>query len=433
MKSTIRRENNKGIAPMVTIIIIVVIILVLAIAISAFLMIQSNKKKADKQLQEQIEANRLLEEQQKQNKIEETKQSNIDEETGWDLDKVTKVISNDNIRVPVPKGYTASSIEGEKNVLTGFVIKEGTDGSKTSGVNEFVWIPIFSMDEIYDSTNNMGQLWDFGTPASPNNPCTKRAYSSVQNNGYREPDVVTNAMSGENSANGKDCDSAVSFLVEAGLSLESNANDFKTQLQKEFADMIASIKKYKGFYIGRYETGNLSLLQGNKAVVQKYNTDISSKDWYTQYKLSKTIAANSNVTTSMIWGCKWDITLKWMQRYGSEDVRNFTTDSKLHGNFKDTELKYKVNSTSAEQTKAAGVQNIIPTGSSETTKVNNIYDMAGNVTDWTLEAAHAHSRTHRGGSFDTVSSYNSAGTRITTYPVNSSSANGSRASLYINL
>ena len=69
MKSTIRRENNKGIAPMVTIIIIVVIILVLAIAISAFLMIQSNKKKADKQLQEQIEANRLLEEQQKQNKI----------------------------------------------------------------------------------------------------------------------------------------------------------------------------------------------------------------------------------------------------------------------------------------------------------------------------------------------------------------------------
>ena len=150
------------------------------------------------------------------------------------------------------------------------------------------------MDEIYDSTNNMGQLWDFGTPASPNNPCTKRAYSSVQNNGYREPDVVTNAMSGENSANGKDCDSAVSFLVEAGLSLESNANDFKTQLQKEFADMIASIKKYKGFYIGRYETGNLSLLQGNKAVVQKYNTDISSKDWYTQYKLSKTIAANSN-------------------------------------------------------------------------------------------------------------------------------------------
>ena len=431
MKGTIRRENNKGIAPMVTIIIVVVIILVLAIAISAFLMIQSNKKKADKQLQEQIEANRLLEEQQKQNKIEEAKQSNIDEETGWDLDKVTKVISNDNIRVPVPKGYTASSIEGEKNVLTGFVIKEGNDGSKTSGVNEFVWIPIFSMDEIYDSTNNMGQLWDFGTPASPNNPCTKRAYSSVQNNGYREPDVVTNAMSGENSTNGKDCDSAVSFLVEAGLSLESNANDFKTQLQKEFADMIASIKKYKGFYIGRYETGNLSLLQGNKAVVQKYNTDISSKDWYTQYKLSKTIATNSNVTTSMIWGCQWDITLKWMQRYGSEDVRNFTTDSKLHGNFKDTELKYKVNSTSAEQTKAAGVQNIIPTGSSETTKVNNIYDMAGNVSDWTIEAYSTVLRVTRGGNYSDDGSNGPASVRRSSNPTNSIDNYAFRVALYM--
>ena len=53
----------------------------------------------------------------------------------WDLSKVNKVKSEDNIIVPVPKGYTASTVAGEKSVSTGFVIKEGNDGSKTEGIN----------------------------------------------------------------------------------------------------------------------------------------------------------------------------------------------------------------------------------------------------------------------------------------------------------
>ena len=41
---------------------------------------------------------------------------NIDPETGWNLDKVTKVESEDKIIVPVPIGYTASSATGENRV-----------------------------------------------------------------------------------------------------------------------------------------------------------------------------------------------------------------------------------------------------------------------------------------------------------------------------
>ena len=39
---------------------------------------------------------------------------NIDPGTGWDLDKVTKVVSDDDVTVPVPIGYTASKATREK-------------------------------------------------------------------------------------------------------------------------------------------------------------------------------------------------------------------------------------------------------------------------------------------------------------------------------
>lgn len=422
---------------MLLVIIIVVIILVAAIGISAVIISVNNKNKMEEIKRNEIENNRQLAEniEQSNNEItDDINKANIDPDTGWNLDKVVKVTSEDNRIVPVPIGYAASTIEGEKSVSTGFVIKEGTDGSKTSGVNEFVWVPIYSMEEIYDSTYHVGQLWDFGTPSSPNNPAVKRYYSAIQNSGYREPDVVTNGVSGEDSTSGTIYDAASNYLEQAGLELGSTATDFKAQLQSEFNSMISSIKTYGGFYIGRYETGNLSLASGDKAVVQKYNTDIANQNWYVQYKVNKTIAANDNVTTSMIWGCQWDATLRWMQRYGTtETVKKFTTDSTFYGNYKDNVITYKTSETAVEQQTVKDEAISIPTGGSEITKINNIYDMAGNVADWTLEAGHAHSRTCRGGNYYISGSYNSAGGRSTNYPNYNSPLNGSRATLYINI
>ena len=60
----------------------------------------------------------------------------------WNTEKVTPVESKDGIMVPVPKGFTPSTVDGEKTVEGGFVIKQGDDGSLTTGVNEFVWIPV---------------------------------------------------------------------------------------------------------------------------------------------------------------------------------------------------------------------------------------------------------------------------------------------------
>ena len=65
----------------------------------------------------------------------------------WDLSKVIPVPSEDTppVNVPVPKGFTLSTVDGEKTVEDGFVIKQ--DGSD----NEFVWIPV--------SEERLGQMY----------------------------------------------------------------------------------------------------------------------------------------------------------------------------------------------------------------------------------------------------------------------------------
>ena len=325
---------------------------------------------------------------------------NIDPDTGWDLNKVNKVKSEDDITVPVPKGYTASTVEGEKSVSSGFVIKEGNDGSKTEGIHEFVWVPVSNISDIYDEANNAGQLWHFGTTT------TKWPYPTTKNSGPREPDVVTSASRGSDSTSGTKYDAVSTNLQQAGLSSTATASTFKTQLQNEFKEMIKSVKTYGGFYIGRYETGNLS--NSTKAVVQKNNSDINNQTWYTMYKMCKTIKANENVYTGMIWGCQWDATLRWMQTSTNSEVANFPTNSGK-GNY--------------------GTSKTIPTGSNSNYAANNIYDMAGNVFDWTLEVYYEECRDRRGGDCSTASvrAYDRSGTGPTVRYENG----GCRATLYV--
>ena len=327
---------------------------------------------------------------------------------GWNGDKVNPVKSEDNIVVPVPKGYTASTVTGEKSVSSGFVIKEGNDGSKTEGINEFVWVPVSNISDIYDEANNAGQLWNFSGTTS-----TKQTYPTTQNSGYREPDVVTSASEGSDSTSGSEYDAVSTNLQQAGLSSTATASTFKTQLQNEFNEMIKSVKTYGGFYIGRYETGNLSQ---TKAVVQKNNTDINNQTWYTQYKLCKTIKANDNVATSMLWGCQWDATMRWMQTSTNSEVANFPTNSTGKGNYDET---------------GEYIGTPIPTGSNSSYSVNNIYDMAGNVFDWTMEANDAYLRVSRGGLYVGAASLSPASDRNYGCPVNSVSSNGCRSTLYV--
>ena len=314
----------------------------------------------------------------------------------WDGNKVNAVESADKVVVPVPKGYTASSVSTENKVSEGFVIYENTNGEdKKEEVNDsnkdaaratrnqFVWVPVANPSEMYGTDKNgkkWGKLYNFS--ASEITPFNWTEQGNVMSiTSYREPDVVTGS--------GTKYDAVNSNLQQAGLDSSATASTFKTQLETEFNNMIASVEKYGGFYIGRYETGNLSQ---EKLCVVKNNSDINNQTWYSMYKKAKRIAANSNVSSSMIWGSQWDATMRWMYNSGNEEKKKYTYDSTGKGNY---------NGTNGNKP--------IATGSIETYAVNNIYDMAGNVFDWTIEVFSVDSRVDRGGS------YGNNGTNVPAY------------------
>ena len=412
-----RIQENKGITLIALVVTIVVLIILATVSINAVLGqngIIGKAKQAKEMYSNSIakdneEMDRLLNEMAQYNEGSSSDDGKVTLPDGWNGGKVNPVKSEDNVVVPVPKGYTASTVEGEKSVSSGFVIKEGSNGGATSGINEFVWVPVSNISDIYDEANNAGQLWDFSGTTS-----TKRTYPTTKNSGYREPDVVTKASEGSDSTSGTQYDAVSTNLQQAGMSSTATASTFKTQLQNEFNEMIKSAKTYGGFYIGKYETGNLS--NSTKAVVQKNNSDINNQTWYTMYKMCKTIKANDNVATSMLWGCQWDATLRWMQTSSNSDVTNFPTNSEGKGNYSGTQ----------EDTNTP-----IPTGSNSSYSVNNIYDMAGNVYDWTIEAYDTNYRVDRGATYINTGSSSPASNRGYSYTNYSDSYNGCRSTLYV--
>ena len=333
---------------------------------------------------------------------------------GTSDEKVNAVQSTDTtpITVPVPKGYTASKVTGETTVEDGFVIYEGeeevNDTNKDTAQttrNQFVWVPVANPSEMYGRDENCkkwGKLYNFSSSGITARNWTEQdgVMSITSAKSYREPDVVT-------GSDGTKYDAVNSNLQQAGLDSSATADTFKAQLETEFNNMIASVEKYGGFYIGRYETGNLSQ---EKAVVVKNNTDIGNQTWYTQYNKSKGVAANSNVTTSMIWGCQWDAVMRWMYNSGDEEKKTYTYDSTGKGNY-------------SASRKATGVDPAYA--------VNNIYDMAGNVYDRTIEAINAVNRVDRGGYYGSDASNGPASSRSSSSPAVSRVSSGSRLALYM--
>lgn len=208
----------------------------------------------------------------------------------------------------------------------------------------------------------------------------------------------------------------------------TNATTFKTRLQSEFNSMADSVKKNHGFFIGRYETGNLEANSINVPVVQRGNTKIDSVNWYYMYAQGQRIAKNSNATSSMIWGCQWDRTLDWIVAR-NEGNYSLVTNSVDWGNYSDTTFEYlDTDRTTKEKT----TDKTIPTGSTERNKKNNIYDMAGNLYDMTLEVRSTTGHTCRGGRCASMGSNAPVSARYTYNPVSKGEGVfGARTQFYV--
>ena len=209
---------------------------------------------------------------------------------------------------------------------------------------------------------------------------------------WREPDILTD--SGYDDTN----------YATAGFS--SLANMAET-MKSDYEEMIASLEKYKGFYIGRYE------LTANGEKTGATQTCTNGVNWYTLYKNCTTLASGTKVKTRMIWVLQWDATCNWLDSSGFS-----ITDSSTWGN-------YQGNTADGHGSK----QN---TGFSESWKANNIYDFAGNCWELTQEAVNTRNRARGGGGYSSGGSDYPASGRGLSNPADTANRNvGSRPTLYL--
>ena len=304
----------------------------------------------------------------------------------------------------IPKNYipidTATSTWGDgstapsqDSVNHGLVIKDEQN-------NEWVWVPVDkgtlatmyeeSSDEktlcgttgetavktkLYSSTITIGK--DSNTKT-----ITRTTPGTTTDPYYREPDLVVG------SGTGHDATYYNTILGENGTKEE-----LAQLFVDEYKEMIESIKKCGGFYIGRYEL--------SEAGVQKNQPTLINTNWYNLYAKCKSLNASDKVKTGMIWGCQWDVTCNFIANKGEQKS---ITDSRTWGNYNDSEgdAKVIVTENGTETNKYGTKQN---TGYSEYWKANNIYDLAGNCWEWTQEAYGTGLRASRGGGYtDSVGS-----------------------------
>ena len=155
-------------------------------------------------------------------------------------------------------------------------------------------------------------------------------------------------------------------------------------------DEKTSVERYKGFYIGRYEAGDKenteakTLRSSNdvtKTVTIKANQAPYNYVTRTQAKsLAEGFATKQGykAKTKLVSSYAWDTTIAFLQKVNSD-----YGSSSEEGNYYDTTFSY-TDITGATKTKASDSEVLVPTG--QTTPVCNIYDMGGNVWEWTTES-----------------------------------------------
>ena len=312
-------------------------------------------------------------------------------------------VSEDGDLVVIPKGFMASEIEGETKVEEGLVIYEGLDKVTSVDADE---------NGIIDAQENRNQyVW-----------------------------VPVNDIS--------------KFKTKSGTE-PVYAEDSRTGEVAEYGKMLASVKEYGGFYIARYEAGSeterteettrgtTTLVPSKKGkhtydVVGCMNGNVSNDIIYGKSNFGKgavylarsVYPENSEigVVSTLVYGAQWQAVMNF---FG--DVVNTTINPNelyIKNSHNMGWYAYVTAGTSNTDHKTGIDLNI---GSKVAlNKVKNIYDMGGNISEWTMEKANTGNRINRGGHCDLPARYYPVSCGIVNTPNGSIAPNlGFRIALYI--
>ena len=280
----------------------------------------------------------------------------------------------------------------------------------------------------------IGVLYEFSEVTENNTTYVKVTPSSIwtpKSTALKEPAGLTSSTYGDTETNLKQVNGILNTSYNSTTS-------FENALQSQYNEMVKKVEEKGGFWVGRYETSSMSnsttenyIASNRIQVSSKRDTTngINSVTWYRMYaqqKIYSELALESKTTSSMIWGSQYDQIMIWMKGEKSSDQASsrgkyYVTNGAGKGNYKTI----------------SGVENdvysgVAPTGSQDPYSTKNIFDLAGNVDEWSLEARDTCYRVERGGNcyFGTSASYNRPVHRFSNYPTDSAPNNGSRLTLY---
>ena len=298
-------------------------------------------------------------------------QVKIPADAGWTSTQVIAISDGSGNAIPLPNDFYY--VGGDYS--TGLVIsdKQGDTmtASGTSMGNQFVWIPVASEADLTRT--------EFDT--STGQPTT-----GLDTTEYTEP-----YASGYSDGNGTD---------EAS----------------EYNAMRTKVLQYGGFYIGRYEAGiNSTTLRRGETTAQT----VVSKKGVAPYNYVPWGDGTSDIGTS---GAVY-----LARNFATQEGYTSVTSTLCYGSQWDAMCRYIGDSNRTTPTKDAPEL----TGNVSTDVSKNIYDLAGNCQEWTMEAITYRSvfgRVIRGGYYDSAYSGSS---RDGDYPDNNRVSSGFRCTLYI--
>ena len=283
----------------------------------------------------------------------------IARDEGTVFETTTDLTDNSGNTVWIPGEFEIAS-DSATDVDDGIVI------TNQENTKQFVWIPVDStiLGEMYNTEGGEKTLNGVTTQTSAFSKLRVRSSDTSdfplgQTTGIREPDVLSSY------------DTDLSYTNILGY---ANAQAMADAMVAEYNATYASIQKYGGFYIGRYElTGSVDI-----PTVERGGTVITSQNWYNLKKACTNLVSSSYAQSTMIYGNQWDEVMDWLKKTEfAGDEEKVDTDSSSWGNY-----------NSGNSAKAAGY--------SETWKANNIYDLAGNCWEWVQEASGTDTRVLRG-------------------------------------
>ena len=266
------------------------------------------------------------------------------------------------------------------SIDTGLVIQDGSG-------NEYVWVVVPRTTAVY-KTIGLGKT-TFTDTDYTNIETDLKNYTSLYRNGTNYSDTW--------DADDKN---------EGWLS--------ETEYKALKNSMLKSVYENGGFYVGRYEAGigtnrtsKGSTNSDGKYTIEGMPTPVTKADAYPYRYVTRTQAQNlaSNVnsgdkTSSLMFGVQWDLVLAFMSKdtakITSTDV--LTKNSATIGNYYDN--LWKIKNAKAQYSTNSGITFtacpnpfkkesrsgiLLTTGADSSFSVQNIYDIAGNVWEWTLE------------------------------------------------